>query len=64
MYHIYGITETVNKSRKSVAITDMYNVCLDMGSLQMELCKSLTLLTCMCNKGMNSKSCDFTILSG
>ena len=34
MYHIYGITETVNKSKKSVAITDMYNVCLDMGSVK------------------------------
>ena len=30
----------------------------------MELCKSLVLLTKVCNKGMNSKSCDLTILSG
>ena len=30
MYHIYGITETADKSRKAVAITDMHNVCLDI----------------------------------
>ena len=34
MYHIYGITETVKKSRKTLAITDMYNVCLDIGSVK------------------------------
>ena len=34
MYHIYGITETVNKSRKTVAITDMHNICLDIGSVK------------------------------
>ena len=34
MYHIFGITETVNKSRKTVAITDLYNVCIDIGSVR------------------------------
>ena len=34
IYHIYGITENVNKSRKTVAITDMYYVCLDIGSVK------------------------------
>ena len=34
MYHIYGITETVNKSRKTISITDMYNVYLDIGSVK------------------------------
>ena len=30
MYHIYGITESMRGSRRSVAITDMYNVCVDI----------------------------------
>ena len=34
IYQIYGISETVNKSRKTVTITDMYNVCLDIGSVK------------------------------
>ena len=32
MYHIYGIADTVNKSSKTVAITDLY-VCIDIGSV-------------------------------
>ena len=34
MYHIYGITETVNKSRKIAATTDLYNVYIDIGSVR------------------------------
>ena len=30
MYHIYGITESKRGSERSVAITDMYNVCVDI----------------------------------
>ena len=30
MYHIYGITESMRGSRRSVAITDLYNVCVDI----------------------------------
>ena len=30
MYHIYGITEFMRGSMKTVAITDMYNVCVDI----------------------------------
>ena len=30
MYHIYGITELMRGSMKTVAITDMYNVCVDI----------------------------------
>ena len=34
MYHIYGVTETMGKTRKTVAITDMYNVCVDISSVK------------------------------
>ena len=30
MYHIYGITEFMRGSMKKVAITDLYNVCVDI----------------------------------
>ena len=30
MYHIYGITEFMRGSMKTVAITDLYNVCVDI----------------------------------
>ena len=30
MYHIYGITESMRGSMKTVAITDLYNVCVDI----------------------------------
>ena len=30
MYHIYGITEFMRGSKKTVAITDLYNVCVDI----------------------------------
>ena len=30
MYRIYGITEYMRGSMKSVAITDLYNVCFDI----------------------------------
>ena len=30
MYHIYGITESMRGSMRTVAITDMYNVCVDI----------------------------------
>ena len=30
MYHIYGITESLGKTIKTVAITDLYNVCVDI----------------------------------
>ena len=30
MYHIYGINESMGKTIKTVAITDLYNVCVDI----------------------------------
>ena len=30
MYHIYGITEFMRGSMKTVAIIDLYNVCVDI----------------------------------
>ena len=30
MYHIYGITEFMRGSMRTVAITDLYNVCVDI----------------------------------
>ena len=30
MYYIYGITEFMRGSMKTVAITDLYNVCVDI----------------------------------
>ena len=30
MYHIYGITEFMRGSMETVAITDLYNVCVDI----------------------------------
>ena len=30
MNHIYGITEVMRGSMKTVAITDLYNVCVDI----------------------------------
>ena len=30
MYHIYGITEFMSGSTRTVAITDLYNVCVDI----------------------------------
>ena len=30
MYHIYGITEFMRGSMKTVAITDLYKVCVDI----------------------------------
>ena len=30
MYHIYGITEFMRGSMKTVVITDLYNVCVDI----------------------------------
>ena len=30
MYHIYGITESMRGSMKTMAITDLYNVCVDI----------------------------------
>ena len=30
MYHIYGITEFMRGSMKTVAITDLYNLCVDI----------------------------------
>ena len=30
MYHIYGITEFMRSSMKTVLITDLYNVCVDI----------------------------------
>ena len=30
MFHIYGITEFMRGSMKTVAITDLYNVCVDI----------------------------------
>ena len=30
IYHIYGITEFTRGSMKTVAITDLYNVCVDI----------------------------------
>ena len=34
MYHIYGITEFMRGSMKTVAITDLYNVCADISSVK------------------------------
>ena len=34
MYHIYGITEFMRGSMKTVAITDLYNVCVDIGFMK------------------------------
>ena len=34
MYHIYGITETMGKTIKIVAITDLYNVCVDISFMK------------------------------
>ena len=34
MYHIYGITECMGKTIKTVAITDLYNVCIDISSVK------------------------------
>ena len=34
MYHIYGITESMGKTIKTVAITDLYNVCIDISSVK------------------------------
>ena len=33
MYHIYGNTEFMRGSMKTVAITDLYNVCIDMSHI-------------------------------
>ena len=30
MYHIYGITELMRGSMKTVAITELYNLCVDI----------------------------------
>ena len=30
MYHIYGITEFMRGSMRTVAITDLYNVCIEI----------------------------------
>ena len=34
MHHIYGITEFMRGSMKTVAITDMYNVCVDISFVE------------------------------
>ena len=34
MYHIYGVTETMGKTNKTVAITDLYDVCTDISSIK------------------------------
>ena len=34
MYHIYGVTKTMGKTKKTVAITDLYNVCTDISSVK------------------------------
>ena len=37
MYHIYGITEFMRGSMKTVAITDLYNVCVDISFVKRSL---------------------------
>ena len=34
MYHIYFVTETMGKTEKTVAITDMYNIYTDISSVK------------------------------
>ena len=34
MYHIYGITESMGKTIKTVAMTDLYHVCIDTDSVK------------------------------
>ena len=37
MYHIYDITEFMRGSMKTVAITDLYNVCFDISFVKRSL---------------------------